>query len=191
MVLEETKININVDPFTVDAGDDKTIICGGTALLDGVTSNFTGTGTLTYAWSPTTGLDNSTVLNPRATVINNTNYTVTVLTPNGCQSKDSLVVSMQSMNSPSICMVGVDSANKNLIIWAKPVSTSIDSFYIYKETHVTNEYQKIGKIYFRLIMLSGSITAMIPAISAFFIGRRLIGFLQPAGTNHLLLTQEW
>ena len=142
----EDYIIINVNPFIVDAGEDKAIICGGTAQLDAVTSNFTGSGTLTYAWTPTIGLDNSTISNPTATVTHNTEYTVTVLTPNGCQSEDHIMVSMKSMNQPAICMVGVDSTNKNIIVWDKPESTSIDSFYIFKETNVTNQYQKISAV---------------------------------------------
>jgi len=50
------------------------------------------------------------------------------------------------MNGPSICLVSVDSTNKNSIYWEKPVSNSIDSFFIYKETNVTNIYKKIGAV---------------------------------------------
>ena len=52
------------------------------------------------------------------------------------------------MNNPNICIVGIDSTNKNIVVWEKPVSTSIDSFYIYKETNVTNVYQKISAVNF-------------------------------------------
>ena len=54
-------------PFKVDAGEDKTTICGGSTQLK-ATSNYTGTGMLSYAWSPTTGLDNSTIFNPMAAI---------------------------------------------------------------------------------------------------------------------------
>jgi len=50
------------------------------------------------------------------------------------------------MNAPEICIVGVDSSNKNMIVWNKPVSTGIDSFYIYRETNISNLYQKVGVI---------------------------------------------
>ena len=142
----EDGINVIVNPFVVNEGQNKSIICGGTAQLDAVTSNYTGSGTLTYSWTPAIGLDNSTILNPKATVTDNTAYTVTVLTPNGCQSGDDITVSMRPMNNPNICMVGVDDNNKNMVIWEKLVSTSIDSFYIYKETNVTDVYQKIGAV---------------------------------------------
>lgn len=45
-----------------------------------------------------------------------------------------------------ICIVSVNDVNKNLIVWDKPGSTAIDSFYIYKETNITNIYDKIGGI---------------------------------------------
>jgi hypothetical protein len=50
------------------------------------------------------------------------------------------------MDAPEICVVGVDSLNKNRIIWNKTISTAIDSFYIYKETGTTNVYARIGAV---------------------------------------------
>jgi uncharacterized delta-60 repeat protein len=49
------------------------------------------------------------------------------------------------MQSPNICIVGMDSlTNLNHIVWEKPITTGIDSFYVYKETNVSNIYTKIG-----------------------------------------------
>ena len=138
-------IHLYIYPFTVDAGEDKTIICGGTAQLE-VTSNYTGTDILTYTWAPTAGLDDSTISNPTVAVTDNIEYSVTILTPNGCQSTDSINIYLQSINNPNICIVGVDSTNKNIIVWEKPLSAPIDSFYIYKETNVTNVYHKISTV---------------------------------------------
>jgi hypothetical protein len=69
-----------------------------------------------------------------------------VTTPHGCSAKDSVHVSLIPMNAPEICVVGVDSLNKNRIIWNKAVSSAIDSFYVYKETGTTNVYAKIGAV---------------------------------------------
>lgn len=44
-----------------------------------------------------------------------------------------------------VCMVTVDDQNKNEVVWEKPVSTDLDSFYIYKETNVTDVYAVIGR----------------------------------------------
>ncbi len=83
-------IVVNVDPLTANAGTDKTIICKGTVQLDNVTTNYTGT--LTYNWSPSAGLNSNTVINPEATVTTNTKYYVTVTTPGGCFAVDSVNV---------------------------------------------------------------------------------------------------
>jgi hypothetical protein len=46
--------------------------------------------------------------------------------------------------APEICMVTVDSSNKNMIIWEELHMITIDSIYIYKETSVSGKYEKIG-----------------------------------------------
>jgi parallel beta-helix repeat protein/predicted outer membrane repeat protein len=139
-------VTVFVNPLTANTGPDKNIICGDTAQLDNVFSNYTGTGILSYNWSPATGLNYDTVPNPSVSISGNMTYTVTVTTPNGCSATDNVSVLVIPMNAPEICLVGVDSINKNLIVWNKPASYAIDSFYIYRETNITNVYQKIGAV---------------------------------------------
>lgn len=45
-----------------------------------------------------------------------------------------------------ICLVGVDSTNHNMIVWNKTYSPAVDSINIYRETSVTNVYEKIGVV---------------------------------------------
>ncbi|HET6226076.1 MAG TPA: YCF48-related protein, partial [Bacteroidia bacterium] len=52
-------VKVVVDPLVANAGSDKTLVCGGSVQLAYVGSNYTGSGTLTYSWSPTTGLNSS------------------------------------------------------------------------------------------------------------------------------------
>ena len=138
-------VTVFVNPLTITGTDSTTIICGNSTTLNTIT-NYTGTGTLTYSWLPVTGLNNSNIANPVATVASNQTYTVTVTTPNGCVATDDVNVTIIPMNAPEICIVGVDSTNKNMIVWNKPVSSAIDSFYIYRETNITDVYQKIGDV---------------------------------------------
>jgi hypothetical protein len=74
------------------------------------------------------------------------NYFVSVTNLNGCERNSNLVsVNASFMSSPSICIVGMDSlTNQNRIVWEKPLTAGIDSFYVYKETNVSNVYSKIG-----------------------------------------------
>ena len=74
------------------------------------------------------------------------NYFVSVTNLNGCERSSNLLsVNASFMSSPSICIVGMDSlTNQNRIVWEKPLTAGIDSFYVYKETNVSNVYSKIG-----------------------------------------------
>ncbi|MBV5343800.1 hypothetical protein JZU68_09455, partial [bacterium] len=103
-------------------------------------------GILKYKWKPATGLNNDSIINPTATVIDDITYTVTITTPNGCTTTDEVSVNIIPMSKPEIGMVGVSTNNKNLIAWNKPVSAGIESYYIYRETNVTNVYEKIGTV---------------------------------------------
>ncbi len=126
-------------------GEDKSASCGSPVELN-VRTNFYGPGDLIYSWSPATGLSDPSVPNPSLKVIEDMQYTITLNAPNGCVVSKNINVTLQPMSSPSICLVSVDTINKNIVYWEKPVSVSIDSFFIYKETNVTNIYRKIGSI---------------------------------------------
>ncbi len=102
------EINVEVSSTTgnANAGQDETI-----CLSDRVTLNATG-GT-TYAWSPTTGLSNPNISNPRANPSVTTVYTVTVSDINGCTSTDEVEVTVNPFpvltvqdESVSICTGG-------------------------------------------------------------------------------------
>ncbi|MFH0893089.1 MAG: hypothetical protein V2A54_01535, partial [Bacteroidota bacterium] len=70
------------------AGNDMSLGCGGgTVSLGGANNPL-----CTYIWSPTTGLSNSTISNPLATVSVTTVYVVTVTNISGCSSVDSVEV---------------------------------------------------------------------------------------------------
>lgn len=70
---------------TLTAGTNGTI-CEGTGITLGATSNAN-----TFSWSPTTGLNNSTVLNPVASPLVTTKYYI-IATSGPCTRTDSLIV---------------------------------------------------------------------------------------------------
>jgi hypothetical protein len=140
-------LRIQILPLNVAAGDSL-ITCGDSVMLP-VISNYSGTDSLYYAWSPSIGISDTTSASPYVTIISNQNYSVAISTTNGCQAIDTAVfISLKPMSAPEICIVGVDSVNKNIIVWNKPISTAIDSFYIYRETGTTDIYEKIGAVSF-------------------------------------------
>jgi trimeric autotransporter adhesin len=128
-------------PLTV-SGMNSTISCGNNATLS-TTNNYRGVGTPSYNWLPVTGLDDPNIPNPVASPYATTSFVVT-LSVDGCNVKDTITVEVAPMDAPEICIVGVNAANYNIIIWEKPTTATIDSFYIYKETTVNNVYTKIG-----------------------------------------------
>ena len=93
----------------------------------------------TYNWS--NGSINSSTI-----VTQSGNYTVSVTNASGCAASSlPYTVNASFIQTPSVCIVGMDSlTNYNRIVWEKPLVSGIDSFYVYKETNVSNTYTKIG-----------------------------------------------
>lgn len=60
------------------------------------------------------------------------------------QSERILIIGTEMTEAPEICMVTVDTLNKNMIIWEDPNIGSLDSVHIYQETLMTGNYVKIG-----------------------------------------------
>lgn len=136
-------VTVYVNPLTIN-GADVSITCGSGSALP-TSTNYTGTDSLIYSWFPTTGLSDSTVANPFVSVDSNQTYSVTLTTQNGCIASDDVSIYITPMDAPEICIVGVE-INKNLIVWNKTISTAIDSFFIFRESNITNIYLKIGAV---------------------------------------------
>ncbi len=66
-------------------------------------------GSLTYLWSPVTGLSNPFIQNPKSCPVTSTRYTVTLKNENGCINEDTVIVNPLSIpaaflgNDTSIC----------------------------------------------------------------------------------------
>lgn len=144
--IDKATVFIKVNPFVADA-NDQTISCGNIAQLD-VSTNYTGTGTLTYDWQPKDKLDNSMIKNPLATVTNATDFTVTVTTPNGAAAKENIHVDVSRINyQPELCLVSIDGNNKNVLVWTQPEETAIHDYLIFRESLIqTDFYDLIGSV---------------------------------------------
>lgn len=123
--------------------ENKEVLCGEPVILDFITNH---SGVASYSWSPETGLDDPHSPNPSASVNRNTTYTLTMETPGGCTVSTSMDVNLKPMDGIPICIIGVDSTNKNAVYWEKPASVVIDSFMIYRETNITDVYNKLGAV---------------------------------------------
>jgi gliding motility-associated-like protein len=77
-----------VNPSPLISAGSNTVVCPGSA----VTLN--ATGGITYVWSPSTGLSNSSIANPDAAPTIITTYTVIGTDANGCTAADAITVSI-------------------------------------------------------------------------------------------------
>ncbi|MEO6901919.1 MAG: gliding motility-associated C-terminal domain-containing protein [Bacteroidia bacterium] len=81
-----------------DAGIDKVVCPDSTALLGGAVSATGGVPPYTYYWSPSTGLNNSTIANPIVKPTGVSTYTLEITDATGATSKDSVLISFNYIN---------------------------------------------------------------------------------------------
>jgi uncharacterized delta-60 repeat protein len=130
-------ISVTVNPLpsvpTIASSGTITPCSGGSMTLT-APSGFSS-----YLWN--TGSTSSSLV-----VSQSGNYSVTVTNSNGCsQTSNPFAVNASFMAAPQVCIVGVDSlTNENRVVWEKTLTQGIDSFYVYKESNVSNVYTKIG-----------------------------------------------
>ncbi len=140
------QLNVNVTPLSVTAGEDISVTCGTEVLLENASTNYFGETPLSFEWSPAEALDDQNSPTPTFSAYSAEEIAVSVTSANGCEASDAFSLSIVPLDAPEICIVGRDPENKNMVIWNKPASAFIDSFFIYKETSVTDDFQKIGAV---------------------------------------------
>lgn len=85
------QISTNAEVVNVNAGGDVSIVPGQTIQLNANADNGT------YLWSPATGLNSASILNPIASPTVTTEYTLTVTTSSGCSASDKLIVDVNAI----------------------------------------------------------------------------------------------
>lgn len=84
-------VTVTVSPvLRADAGPDAQLCRGASLVLGGVPSVVGGTPPFTYAWSPSTGLNSTTIPNPTASPLSTTIYTLMVTDAAGCSATDAI-----------------------------------------------------------------------------------------------------
>ena len=87
--------------ITADAGNDTSVCPGAQIILN-------GSGGTSYFWQPETGLSNSIIANPVATITANITYVLTVTEPGGCYDRDSVFIGMYPL-------LGIDAGNDTTV----------------------------------------------------------------------------
>lgn len=113
-------VNVNTTPPVANAGADKTLNCTTTSSTIGTTP-ISG---YTYSWSPSTGLNSTTLAQPTANPSTTTTYTVTVTGTNGCTATDVVIVNVNT--TPPTANAGsnvtITCTNPSAIIGTQAVS---------------------------------------------------------------------
>lgn len=114
-------------------GGSNTLCSGGTIMLGGNPAASGGTSPYSYSWIPTTGLSNSNIENPIATITADVTYTLAVIDSVGCQAIDSVAVTFNASGPFSDAGFGYDSICTGgvISIGGNPTATGGVSPYTY------------------------------------------------------------
>jgi hypothetical protein len=117
---------------TITPNGNLNLCAGGSLYLQ------TNSGYSSYSWSTGANTQNITITNSGV-------FTVTVTNTYGCRNSASYSANTSSMPAPDICIVGMDSlTGKHMLVWNKPMSGAIDSFIIYREGIVANQFNRLA-----------------------------------------------
>ncbi|MEY2738747.1 MAG: hypothetical protein RL259_656 [Bacteroidota bacterium] len=134
--VASTSVSVNFQSIT-----QPTITSSGTIqpCIGGSITLTASSGYSSYLWS-------NGATTPTITVNASGNYTVQGTGSNGCTSTSNpYTINASFLPTQNICVVGVDSLTNNIrVVWEEPLTTAIDSFYIYKESNVSNVYTQVG-----------------------------------------------
>jgi PKD repeat protein len=101
--VERDTVVITIFPrATVNAGTDKSVCIGSSVPIGGTPTATGGTPPYTYLWSPATGLNSTASSNPTATPSVTTDYILIVTDLNGCQTRDTVRVTVNPLPTPTI-----------------------------------------------------------------------------------------
>lgn len=87
---------------TPNAGTDKSVCIGSSTPIGGTPPATGGTAPYTYLWAPATGLNAATNANPVATPVITTDYILVVTDANGCSTRDTTKVTVNTLPTPTI-----------------------------------------------------------------------------------------
>jgi hypothetical protein len=122
--------------FVAQAGLNKTICDNDSVILGGTFSAFHGSTPYSYSWSPSSGLNSSSVANPKASPDSTTTYYLTVTDSIGNTATDSINISVLSLPSPNVSSSTHDVCFATYITLNAPTAFSrsyswyIDSMFI-------------------------------------------------------------
>ncbi len=141
----------------VHAGTDKQIACTDSVQLGGNPSVIVGAAPLAYSWTPSTGLDNPSAANPKASPSVNTTYILKVTDVHGCIARDTVAVNVsalangwavQHITDIDDIVMGMDHGQQ-----PNPAPRDVEALtlsanerYLYLSYHLTHDKRVVRKI---------------------------------------------
>ena len=120
--------------LTANAGTDTSVICAGDSVIIGGSPTASGgNGIYTYSWTPSAGLNDTTLANPTASPSDTTTYIVTVTDSNGCIATDSMKLSVL-LTANAGTDTSVICAGDSVIIGGSPTASGGNGIYTYSWT---------------------------------------------------------
>lgn len=101
-------IIISIDNFTVNLSPDTTICVGDSVEIGALTFDC-GKSPFTYSWSPSTGLSDPNIANPKASPLLTTTYNLTVSDGLGLFASNSVVITVDTACCKSYALIGSSS----------------------------------------------------------------------------------
>lgn len=135
--IDTVHISFNPNAVHAEAGYNNTTPCtGGTILLGGSPSATSGIPPYAYMWIPSSGLNNSSLANPTATVTGNTSYIISITDGYGCQDIDSVNIVYSSLGPFSDAGLGDGSLciNSSIFLGGNPTGNGGVPPYLYTWT---------------------------------------------------------
>jgi len=126
-----------IKKVTVHVTEANTTVGGAVSICLGESATLSATGGVSYAWSPSTSLNNANLAAPTATPSATTTYTVLITDANGCTATQSQTVIVNSVNvtiqgETTLC------ASDTINLEAIATSNNVNSFFTYVWNVVAN-----------------------------------------------------
>ncbi len=130
-VAKDTMLVSVNSTLTANAGADQAVCSGDSVTLGGTPSANAGTSPYTYSWSPSTGMSNTSVANPKASPATTTSYVLQITDASLAIAKDTVVVTVRSKPTAN---AGADKfvlAGQPVVIGGSPTASGGTGPYTY------------------------------------------------------------
>ncbi|MBI3259189.1 MAG: hypothetical protein HYZ54_06925 [Ignavibacteriae bacterium] len=154
--IANSSVTIHISPLpNVDAGASTNICYGDTTQLS-------GTGGISFSWSPSLGLSSTTIANPLAFPTQTMMYYLTSKNSNGCVSTDSVLVTVYPLPQIPVLTIASDTITSTVAYPVKQYMWSLDGVLIPFQNQKNLIAKQSGKYSLTVIDMNGCLSASLP-----------------------------